>query len=316
VQGVILAAGKGTRLRPVTETRSKAMAPVAGKPMVARVMDMLCANGVRDVVLVVSPADRAIRSYFADHTPPDASIQFVEQNARLGMANALSLAAPHLQGDFVLSACDNLTSTAHVADLLATHHMQGTGATLSLMQIELAQVSSTGVVELHDGRIRRIVEKPTPAAAPSTLASLPLYVFSPRILAYLADVRPSPRGEYELQDAIQRLIDTDGPISGVFTPNRRQLTNVDDLLALNRHYLQAEQGQRCTAPKHVGANTQLIAPICIADDVSIGANCVIGPNVVIECNCHIGDCVQMRDAVVLRGNRIADQQQISQRVVV
>ncbi|MCB0061457.1 MAG: nucleotidyltransferase family protein, partial [Caldilineaceae bacterium] len=197
MQGIILAAGKGTRLQPVTPARTKAMAPVAGKPIVARVLDLFLQNGIRDVLLLISPADPDIQPYFAaqqaqGHLPDDLSLHFVVQHERLGMAHALTRLAPHIHGDFLLSACDNLVPPDHVAALLATFHTQQANALLSLMEIDIAESATTGIVEWNgraqtgEGRwIRRIVEKPQPAEAPSNIASLPLYVFSHRLLDYL-----------------------------------------------------------------------------------------------------------------------------------
>lgn len=319
MQGVILAAGRGTRLRPVTETRTKAMAPVAGKPIVARVIELLAENGIRDFVLVVSPDDPDIRAFFAEGAHAGVQIQFVEQRERLGMAHALRQAAPLIHDDFILSACDNLVPSAHIADLL-NRFAEGTApAVLSLLEIERERVRSSGVVELQPSeqgdRIVRIVEKPTPEEAPSTIASLPLYVFSQRLLAYLPEVQPSSRGEYELQDAIQMLIDRVGPLGGVFAPDRIQLTNADDLLALNRHYMQNEQNGLPMAAALIGPNTQLIPPLCIEDGVTIGANCVIGPNVCIERHSQIGDNVHLRNAIILKGVAVSPSQHIEERVV-
>lgn len=316
MQGVILAAGKGTRLRPVTETRTKAMAPVAGKPIVARVMELLAQNGIHDFILVVSPDDADIRRYFAQQTPPGGTVRFVEQAERLGMAHALGRAAPLIRGDFVLSACDNLVPAAHVGELMAALRRGESAGALSLLPVRREQVRSTGVVDLRDGRVWRIVEKPDPADAPSTIASLPLYAFSHRILAHLPAVQPSPRGEYELQDAIQLLIEQDGPLAGVFAPTRIQLTNPADLLALNRHYLQREQGDLPQRASAIGPHTRLIPPVCIEDDVTIGAHCVIGPHVCIEPGARIGDRVHLRDALVLRGATVPAGERVVGRVVV
>ena len=89
MQGVTLAAGKGSRLQPITLTRSKAMVPILGKPVVERVMEDLAANGVDDFILVVSPDDRYITRYFRRESELNADVRFVYQPERLGMANAL-----------------------------------------------------------------------------------------------------------------------------------------------------------------------------------------------------------------------------------
>lgn len=316
MQGVILAAGKGSRLHPITVNRSKAMLPILGKPIVERVMESIWDNGVREFVLVVSQNDRDIVRYFTEECPLKPDIQFVVQEKRLGMADALSRAAPFIRGPFILSACDNLTSSEHVAALLQQHRSdEKIQATLSIMRINPDKVGRTGIVEMVNGRIVRIVEKPAPQEAPSNIASLPLYVFSPHILDYLPEVKLSPRGEYELQDAIQMLISRDGGVQGVFIETRLTLTGPEDLLAINRHYLMSGHDKPQLAPYEVGPNTHLITPLRIESGTTIGEGCVIGPRVYIEQNCTIGKRVTLKDAVVLRETTIPDELLIVGEVV-
>lgn len=301
MQAVILAAGKGTRLQPLTLTRTKAMVPVAGKPLVQRVLETILPVGITELVLVVSPEDQEIRACFSACIGLDGPVHFVEQPVRLGMANALSLAAPYIHGPFILSACDNLTSTTHIADLVAAHRARKAVATLSLMPVDLEQVSKTGVVVWDGMFVRRIVEKPRPEETPSTISSLPLYVFEPDLLDDLPYVQPSPRGEYELQDAIQRLIDRSGRVTGVLIPHREQVTNAADLLALNLRYLDSAP-ERCSVDENaqMGPGVTLRPPLRIDAGVQVGAGAVIGPWVYLEAGCRIGAGAEVRDALVLR----------------
>ena len=304
-QGIILAAGKGKRLHPITTRRTKAMAPVAGKPMVERVVDRLVEQGIDDFIILISPEDSEIAPHFA-RARPELRIRFVVQPERLGMAHALSLAAPHVASDFVLSACDNLTPNGHLGEMLAAHRVRRATATLSLMPIDIAHAGSTGIVDWQDGWVRRIVEKPRPEEAPSNISSLPLYVFAPRILDHLPAVRPSARGEYELQDAIQLLIDRDGGVTGVITESRIQLTNTADLLALNRYYLALNGVEARDLLPSVGIGARLIPPVRIEAGVVVGPGCVIGPHVYIEAGCVIGAGARLENVVALRGAQIAD----------
>lgn len=315
MQGIILAAGRGSRLHPLTLARSKAMIPILGKPIVERVLETFVDNGVHEVVMVVSQEDSEIRRHFLERCRLPVEITFVVQPERLGMANALSLVAPMIRGAFILSACDNLTPSEHVAELMRVHARESAAVTLSLMEIDPALVSRTGIVEWQEGRVRRIVEKPRPEEAPSNISSLPLYVFSERILDVLPDVRPSVRGEYELQDAIQMLIDATGQVTGVFTAHRLQLTNAADLLALNRHYLNEGGDTPQLAPRTVGKHTHLITPLRIEGGTTIGTGCVIGPRVYIEQDCQIGNHVLIADAVILRGSVVEDGRQVVGEVV-
>jgi NDP-sugar pyrophosphorylase family protein len=326
MQAVILAAGKGERLRPLTLKRSKAMMPVAGKPMVERVMETLAAAGLRDFTLVMGEADADLAQHFEGR-----GVRLARQLQPLGAANALQCAAPFITDDFVLSACDNLVSPEDVVRLLeAWQAAPRPHAILTLMPMEPGQLSRSGVVALApraqfrreaargsarvEGEwVTRIVEKPGAGLALSNLASLPLYCFSPRFLSYLADVQPSPRGEYELQDAIQHLIEREGRVHGLPVPSRLTLTDAADLLAINRHYLGVEPS--LVEPDSVGANTRLIPPLRVEPGVSIGAGCQIGPNVYLEGNCQIGDGVKLRDVVALRGTTIAGGASLADQVL-
>lgn len=316
MQCVVLAAGKGRRLQPVTNRRTKAMAPVAGKPMVERVMALFVENGVCDFVMVVSPSDDEIQTHFADPARIGAdSIQFVEQTERLGTAHALSLAVPFIRENFVLTACDNLVPSYHIGALLQTFRTQKANGVLSLMEIDPQKTASTGIVEWRNGQITRIVEKPLPEEAPSNISSLPLYLYSSKLLPHLAAVQPSPRGEYELQDAIQALIDTDGRVTGVLTPSRRQLTNVDDLLVLNTYFLEEDASDADLFADEIDTGTEIVMPVQIGSGTLFGRDCVIGPNVSIEAGCHIGNRVHIRDSIVLRDSVVPSDSRIQDRVV-
>jgi NDP-sugar pyrophosphorylase family protein len=314
MQAVILAGGKGSRLHPITTNRSKAMLPVLGRPMVERVMEDLASCGIDDFILVVNPEDRPITRHFRSEARLQAEVRFAYQPKRLGMADALRWAAPLIESEFVLSACDNLTSSTHIARMLSAWvKTPRPEAVLTLMRMPPERLSSTGVVTLEGERVLAIVEKPAPGQAPSDIASLPLYIFSPAILELLDEVQPSPRGEYELQDAIQMLIERGWLARGVFTEKRLTVTSPADLLAINHHYLEHGESQPQIQPQSVGPNTRLVTPLYIEAGVTIGANCTIGPNVYIERDCRIGEgarltkCVLLREALVPDGAEIVDQ---------
>jgi NDP-sugar pyrophosphorylase family protein len=111
------------------------------------------------------------------------------------------------------------------------------------------------------------------------------------------------------------LIDDTDKVSGVFTQHRLQLTNASDLLALNRHYLNQGGEVPQLAPRSVGRHTHLITPLRIEEGTTIGAGCVIGPRVYIERDCHIGNDVLIKDAVVLQGSRIGEGRQVVGEVI-
>ena len=315
MQAVILAAGKGSRLHPITLNRTKAMMPILGKPIVARVMDMFVENGIQDFILVVSPDDHEIVEHFKGETMPDVRVQFVAQPERRGMADALSRAAPLIHADFLLSACDNLVSTDDVSGMLSLWNATQPDGILALLEVPPEKIKSVGIVEMDGEWVRHIVEKPDPTQVTSNTASMPLYMFSQRILECLPEVQLSPRGEYELQDAIQLLIEHGGHVRGHRISGRITLTSPADLLALNRHYLTNGNANHHAHPQQVGSNTKLVPPIHIEADVLIGANCEIGPNVYIERDCQIGDGTKISESVLLRGVEVSPGSQIVGQVI-
>jgi UDP-N-acetylglucosamine diphosphorylase / glucose-1-phosphate thymidylyltransferase / UDP-N-acetylgalactosamine diphosphorylase / glucosamine-1-phosphate N-acetyltransferase / galactosamine-1-phosphate N-acetyltransferase len=306
MQAVILAAGRGSRLQVLTLERSKAMLPIAGKPITARVTDMLTACGIHDFVIVAHPDDRDLLAHFA------GKAQFVFQPERKGMADALLKAAPFIKGDFILTACDNLVETEDAQRLVTRFRAEKPAALLTLMRVTPEKISASGVVELDGDKIRQIVEKPRPEEAPSDMISLPLYCFSTEILAFLPKVQPSKRGEYELQDAIGMLIEAGKDVRGEIFPGRKTLTNAGDLLRLNLHYLSIEKHAEFNGIK---AKVSLKPPFLVEAGADVAENCLIGPNVFVETSAKIGKGAVLRNAVILRNARVAAGAVIENQVI-
>jgi NDP-sugar pyrophosphorylase family protein len=317
MQAVILAAGKGSRLHPITTSTSKAMLPILGKPIVERVMESIAIGGLRDFILVISPDDDQIKDYFESVSELDVGLRFVYQTKRLGMADALKQVAHLLQDDFILSACDNLVSQEDVSRLLSEWRSQlGLQGLLTLIRVSEADIVKMGIVSMEGDRVRGIIEKPDPDQARTNIASMPLYCFSPRILDFLSLVERSQRGEYELQDAIQMLIEDGGDVRGLFFQNRFTLTTATDLLEINRHFLEMSEGEWRNVPKAIGPGTQLLEPFYIDEGTVIGSGCIIGPNVYIGKHVQIGNSVRLENVVVLQDTVIQDGVEFSNTEVV
>lgn len=283
------------------------MLPILGKPLVERIIENLNKFGLKDFILVVGPEDREIREYFQRESSLDVNIQFVEQFKRLGTADALRQAAPDINENFVLSACDNIYPAGDVQRFIASWSQHpDTQGLLSLERIPLKDTWKTGIVSLEQDQVTSIIEKPSPDQAPSNISSTPLYCFSTRIFDYLPQIPLSPRGEYELQDAIQMMIDADQVVRGIFLDNRLTLTSAEDLLELNLHFLKTEVQDRQVEAREIGPGTQLVDPVYIEQGVVIGAGCEIGPGVYIEHDAQIGDNVQLENVIILQGAVVPD----------
>jgi bifunctional UDP-N-acetylglucosamine pyrophosphorylase/glucosamine-1-phosphate N-acetyltransferase len=317
MQAVILAAGRGTRLHPITETRTKAMCPVAGKPMVERVMDTLVATGISEFILVINPNDSEIIEYFENKSQIKAEVHFVPQDKQLGMGHALLQAAPLIKDDFILSSCDNLVQEKFIIRMLNLWAgYPPPNGILALLRVEPTELTRMGVVEMDDeNRIIQIVEKPTLEEAPSNLGSVPIYLFSQKLVDYLSKIQPSPRGEYELQDAMQDLIENDGNVFGLLLPDRIDLTHPEDLLRLNLSFLAEYSPKTDMNLKNIGSRTHFESPVVVEEGASIGANCTIGPNVFIETSAVIENNAQIKNSVILRGSKVEFGTKIENQVV-
>jgi glucose-1-phosphate thymidylyltransferase len=203
LKGLVLSGGAGTRLRPITHTSAKQLVPVANKPVLFYGLESLRDAGVRDVGIVVGDTHAEIEAAVGDGSQFGLRVTYIRQDAPLGLAHAV-LTAEDFLGDspFVMYLGDNLLRDG-IHDLVAEFRAGDADAMILLQRVPNPQ--SYGVAELADGRVVRLVEKP--AEPKSDLALVGVYMFTPAILAAAKAINPSARGELEITDAIQYLID-------------------------------------------------------------------------------------------------------------
>jgi glucose-1-phosphate thymidylyltransferase len=219
VKALILAGGAGTRLRPITHTRAKQLVPVANKPILFYGLEAIAGAGIKQVGIVVGDTAAEVMEAVGDGSEWGVEVTYIPQDAPLGLAHAVLIARPFLaDDDFVMYLGDNLLkqSLKDFVDRFEQDRRQALAPTLDAgsdegpcAQILLKEVPDPhrfGVAELRsDGSVIRLLEKP--AEPPSNLALVGVYLFDRRIHDAVAAIKPSARGELEITDAIQWLVD-------------------------------------------------------------------------------------------------------------
>ncbi|WP_254862346.1 nucleotidyltransferase family protein [Halovivax gelatinilyticus] len=233
VHAVVPAAGRGTRLAPLTDDRPKPLVEIAGRPLLARVFDALSSVDLASYVVVIGYRGEQIRDRFGD-AYDGTPIECVTQSDPIGLADAVRRAGRVVSGDpFVVCNGDNVLND-DLSRLVTPSLLDPSAPTESSVLVERTtrrRAGETGVVVTTDsGRIERMVEKPD--EPPSTLVSAGAYAFSPSIVEACEAIDPAPTGEYELADAISYLVERDRSVEAV--PLRRQRVNVNDVEDLDQ----------------------------------------------------------------------------------
>jgi bifunctional UDP-N-acetylglucosamine pyrophosphorylase/glucosamine-1-phosphate N-acetyltransferase len=300
-QAVILAAGRGMRLGSLTADRPKSLLPVAGRPILARVMERLWEAGIRRFVIVVGRHEAAVRAALGASFARIAEIRLVVQAEPTGTADALALARSLLDGPFVLAAVDNITPASHIRSLIARFEKDSNSlATLSLIPASPEEIRQSAGVTVAGEWIAEVVEKPD--NPPGQHAAIMIYAFSPRVFDWLPLAEASSRGERELVNALAAALRAGERVGYALADGRLHLTSPGDLLVINRCYLQ--ESQRAHVASALPASARLVPPVWIDAGVRVGEEAVIGPNVYVESGAAIGRGARLRDAVVLSGGAI------------
>lgn len=203
MKAVIPAAGKGTRLRPLTDDTPKALVEVAGKRILSHCFDRLQTVDVSEFVVVVGYRKEQIMEHYGD-AYEDTPITYVHQRDQLGLGHAVLQADPHVDSDFILLNGDNIFH-ADLTPALERQRSSDVDAVIPVEEVTRDQASQTGVIVTNDhGEVVDLVEKPP--SPPSTLVNAGCYVLPPEAFHALALVQPSGRGEYELTDAIDLMV--------------------------------------------------------------------------------------------------------------
>lgn len=301
MKGLILSGGLGTRLRPLTYTSAKQLVPVANRPILFYGIEAVVASGISEVGIIVGETRREIMEAVGDGHRWGARVTYIEQDAPLGLAHAVLIARDFLEDDpFVMYLGDNLVKDG-ITPFVETFRREHPPC-----QILLARVPNPrqfGVAELRDGRVVRLVEKPQ--HPPSDLALVGVYMFDASVHEAVRAIRPSARGELEITDAIQWLIDTGKVVRPTIIEGWWKDTGkLEDILEANRIILDTLQAR--TEGEVVAS--ELHGKVVIEEAAKIIRSVIRGPAIIgrgalIE-DSYIGPFTSIGDGVVIRESEV------------
>jgi glucose-1-phosphate thymidylyltransferase len=325
VKGLILSGGKGTRLRPLTYTSAKQLVPVANKPVLFFAIESIVAAGIEEIGIVVGDTRDEIRAAVGDGRRFDARITYIEQDAPRGLAHAVMIAEDFLGDEpFVMYLGDNLIAGG-ITSLVEEFRDLGCNAEILLARVPNPE--QFGVAELTpEGKVRRLVEKPKEPR--SDLALVGVYMFDPHIFESVHRIKPSRRGELEITDAIQDLIERGLDVHPHIVRGWWKDTGkLEDVLEANRIMLETlemprggggSSGERVDALGHgsrVEGRVQLGRGVVIADSLIRGPvvigdgarleHAFVGPYTSIGERCTLVRC-EIENSIVLSDSEIRD----------
>mgnify|MGYP000283051407 FL=1 len=306
MQAVLLAAGQGTRMRPLTDSLPKPMLPVADRPLLAHTADAAVDAGADELIVVVGYEAEEVRSYFGERYR-GVPVTFAIQQSQDGTADAVRAAREYLDGPFAVLNGDNLYDPTSIESLFDS------GPALATFQV--ADPSNYGVISVEGNYVSDIVEKP--ADPPTNLANTGAYVFPAETREWL-DVPESERGEYEITDVVARVID-EYDVTPVELDRWLDVGRPWELLAANEWKLDdldrridgdvsADADLRGTVLIEEGATVEpgvvIEGPALVRSGATVGPNAYIRGATLLGEDTHVGQSVELKNTVVMADSNV------------
>src|ERR1700683_1470828 len=325
MKALVLAGGSGSRLRPITHTSAKQLLPVANKPVLFYGLEAIRDAGISDVGIVVGDTAAAIQAAVGDGRDFGLNVTYIRQDAPRGLAHAVLITRDYLgDDDFVMYLGDNFI-VGGITPLVDEFRSGRPDAQIMLTTVP--DPRQFGVAELDDaGEVIRLVEKPLHPK--SDLALVGVYIFTPDVHEAVRHLEPSGRGELEITEALQWLIDNGHKVrSTIISGYWKDTGNVADMLEVNRMVL---EGMDPACGGEVDAETELIGRVAIGSGAQISGCRIVGPVVIgagtrvsgsyigpftsVERDCVIADS-EIEYSIVLRGASIKGVRRIEASLI-
>ncbi len=325
MKAVILAAGEGTRMRPLTANLPKPLLPVAGKPFLRHTLEAVRDAGVREVTVLIGWQGHRIRELFGKGDVLGLSIAYEEQAERLGTAHAIGRLRDHVDGAF-LSINGDVVVSGEALRRLVAHHAKARGPVMAVAEVE--DPRPFGVVEMDDGLIVGLEEKPR--APRSKLINAGIYVFEPDIFPLIDRTPKSSRGEYEITDTLHSLIEA-RHLHGFRLPGDWiDVGRPWDLLRANAALLKELKG---TVHGTVEPGADLVGevlveegarvrkgaviegPTIVGPGADVGPNCYIRPATSLGHKVKVGSACEVKNSILMDGTHVPHQNYVGDSIL-
>ena len=315
MKGIILHGGHGTRLRPLTHTGPKQLLKIANKPMSQYVLEDLRDAGIKDIAIIIGDVyPEKVKEFYGNGEKFGVNLTYVYQDNPKGIAHAISLCENFIGTDkFIVYLGDNILRTG-LSSFVDKFQTSLTDAQILLAEVE--NPSQFGVVDIKDNKILKIIEKPK--NPPSNFAVIGVYFLTPKIFKIISELKPSWRGELEITEALQLLMDNGFNVDHDYVTGWWKDTGTPkDILHANQLILENMKDNNNNDGIFIGKNciiepgSKIISPVIIDENSIIKSSTVIGPNVSIGKNSHLEKCyiknsIIMDDCIVNGSIRITD----------
>ncbi len=316
---VVMAAGRGTRMDPLTRTRPKVLLPVAGRPLMEHLLVAAKEAGFRRATFIVHEGQEQIRSRY-DGGAVGLDVAFIDQGKPQGTGHAVAALADQVADPFVLASGDSFLSAADLAKLRSASGNAVAGR-------HVPDARAYGLLAIQGGKVQGILEKP---AAGDGHVNAGAYRFEADVIARCRKLKPSPRGEFELTDAVTGLAKDGHAPAYVEVPSWMEAGRPWDLLDLQAHLLaglktriDGDVGERVdvVGPVVVEAGAKVLngcrieGPVWIGADAKIGPNAYLRPATSIGAKAHIGGSVEVKNSIVGEGSNVPHLSYVGDSVI-
>ena len=313
LKGIILHGGHGTRLRPLTHTGPKQLLPIANKPMSQYCIESLRDAGIIDIVVIIGGiGSNKVQEYYGNGEKYGVKLTYIYQDQPKGIAHAVGLCKDFVGNEkFVVFLGDNILKR-NISDYTKSFQSSDSAATVLLCEVD--NPTRFGIADVKDGKIIKIMEKPK--NPPTNLAVTGIYFLTPTIFNIITRLKPSWRGELEITDALEMLLEEGHKITyHTVTDYWKDTGTPQDIIHANEIILKnmesyfhgkKEEDTSITGNTMIGEGTIIKSGTQIVGPVIIGKNCVIGPNAYIGPNTSVGDDSNLskcniEDSIIMTG---------------